>query len=339
MNPIKPHPDPELLSFVIPVYNEEENMQPLRSRLEAVVEKMRVESEYIFICDGCTDGTVPFLIHWARENEDVKLLILSRNFGHQASITAGLDHAEGDAVVIMDGDLQDPPEVVPQLLEKYREGYDIVLGKRKVRQGEGWLKRTTARLFYWLMNKFIQGKLPKNVGDFRLISREVVQTLTSMREYNRFLRGMMAWLGYEQTEVLYERQGRASGKPKFSYAKLTMMAFDAITSFSSLPLKAGFYTGIVLFLFGGAVAVYAILRRYLIDDFYRGWATLVVLQCTIGGSILIFVGLTGLYIARIFDEVKCRPLYIVRQAVNIKPRPAGRALAEKSGDAEYRLLP
>jgi dolichol-phosphate mannosyltransferase len=305
-----PRAEPGSLSFVIPVHDEEEVLSALRERLEKVSSSLAGEIEWIFVDDGSRDGSLTFLRRWADGDRRVKVLELARNFGHQAAVTAGLDHARGDVVVVMDGDLQDPPELVLDMLEKYREGWDVVYAKRRRREGESVFKRATAAVFYWVMRTFVHRELPLNVGDFRLMTREATDALGHLREGHRFLRGMVAWLGFCQTEVLFDRPARALGRTKFSPRKMFKFAWDAMLSFSSTPLRLGIYFGALVSLLGVGLAGYSIVRKLLGHDLVPGWPTLVILQCTIGG-----------YVGRIYDELKRRPLYIVRRTYNLKRLP------------------
>ena len=313
-----PREEPRSLSFVIPVHDEEEVLPALRERLVKMSSGLACEVEWIFVDDGSRDGSLTFLRRWADSDQRVRILELARNFGHQAAVTAGLDHARGEVVVVMDGDLQDPPELVLDMLERYREGWDVVYAKRRRREGESVFKRATAAVFYSVMHTFVHRELPLNVGDFRLMTRESTDALGHLREGHRFLRGMVAWLGFSQTEVLFDRPARAAGKTKYSARKMFRFAWDAMLSFSSMPLRLGIYFGAAVSLFGVVVAGYSIVRKLLGHHLVAGWPTLVILQCTIGGAILVTLGLIGEYVGRIYDELKRRPLYIVRRTYNFK---------------------
>jgi polyisoprenyl-phosphate glycosyltransferase len=314
---LEPRPNPTLLSFIIPVYNEEEVFLYLRERLVTLAAELPCPVEWIIINDGSSDRTGSLLLDWASEDPRAKVIEFARNFGHQAALTAGLDCAAGDVIVVMDADLQDPPELVHEMLARYREGYDIAFAQRIKRHGEGLFKRASAAAFYWVMKTFIDKDLPQNVGDFRLMSRDAVDALSQMREGQRFMRGMVTWIGFRQIAVPFERAPRAAGETKYSLRKMLRFAWNAILSFSSLPLRAIVYIGILVFLFGTGYGTYAFLRAVIYKDLVPGWATLVILQCVIGGTMLVSLGMIGEYIGRIYDEIKQRPLYIVRRAVNM----------------------
>ncbi len=307
----------ELLSFVVPLYDEEEVIPELRRRVEAFNAQAPCETEWIFVNDGSRDSTAALLRAWAYEKPEIKILSLSRNFGQQAAITAGLDHISGDAVVVMDGDLQDPPELVLQMLLKHQEGFDVVYAKRMKRDGESWLKLASASIFYWVMKKFVHGDLPENVGEFRLMSRRVVEALQTLREGHRFIRGMTTWLGFPQTAILFERPPREFGATKFPFLKMMRFACDAIFSFSSLPIRLGVYLGIPFMLLGAGMGTYSLYQKLFLGGLVPGWASLVVLTSLFGGIQLFCLGIFGSYVGRIYEEMKYRPLYIIEDAVNL----------------------
>ncbi|XDD45025.1 glycosyltransferase family 2 protein [Leptospira sp. WS39.C2] len=308
---------PKLMSIVIPCYNEESVLPHLRERITLFLKSLPTKSEVILVNDGSHDNTIFELVDWSKEDKRIKILSLSRNFGHQIAVTAGMDHAAGDAIVIMDADLQDPPEVIFEMLEKYREGYDVVYGQRITRSGESWFKKVTAWAFYRLMKILVHKDLPLDSGDFRLISRRCLDALNGLRENHRFLRGMNAWIGFPQTPVFYKRDARVAGETKYPLQKMLKLAMNAAVSFSPLPLRFSLGLGIVVALVGFAVGVYALFRAFqhfilqMPIVYNPGWATIVTLICLIGGSILISIGILGEYIARIFEESKNRPLYVV----------------------------
>lgn len=314
---LKSRHNPKLLSLVIPIYNEEEVLPYLRERLEKLISQLPCLVELILVNDGSKDLTLALLLKWAKENSQIKIVDLARNFGHQAALTAGLDHANGDVVVVMDADLQDPPELIIEMIEKYCDGYDVVFAQRTKRHGESYFKLATADIFYWIMRKFVHEKLPSNTGDFRLMSREVVDSLQHLREGQRFLRGMISWIGFSQTAIAFERPARVAGETKYPLYKMIRFAWDAILSFSSAPLKMAMALGFFVFLFGLGYGGYAFFRAVIYKDLVPGWATLVVLQSVIGGTILLCLGIIGEYIGRIYDEIKQRPIYIVKQCVNL----------------------
>jgi glycosyltransferase involved in cell wall biosynthesis len=304
-----------MLSLVMPCYNEEEGIPFLRREVTAFLNEVPSPVEVILVNDGSRDGTFRALYEWARADSRIKVLNLSRNFGHQIAATAGLDYATGDAVVLMDADLQDPLRIIHEMLQRYREGFDVVYGRRAKRKAESAFKRATAWLFYRLMRFLVYKDLPMDVGDFRLISRPCLDALNQMREYHRFLRGMVTWIGFEQTEVLYERDPRRAGETKYPISKMLKFAWTAATSFSSIPLNLSFVVGGIVGLFALEEAVRAIvaeLQGYTVP----GWTSLMVVTSLIGSVLLVFLGVLGQYVSRIYEQGKGRPLYIVSRAVN-----------------------
>jgi polyisoprenyl-phosphate glycosyltransferase len=313
----RPRGNPDLLSLIIPCCNEEATIPTLRSRLAAVRERLEVQVEIILVDDGSSDRTLELLLAWAGQDPQVRVLGLARNFGQQVAVTAGLDHACGDAVVIMDADLQDPPEVIIDMLAEYRRGFDIVYGQRTDREGETRFKRCTAWLFYRLMRLLIHPRLPADAGDFRLISKACLRALQGMRETHRFLRGMVAWTGLPQTAVPYRRAARVGGRTKYPLARMLSLAWTAAIGFSPAPLRVSFLAGIAMTSVGLAYGVYAVLRLLLGLYVVPGWTSVIVLLCLIGGSIQMTLGILGEYLARIYEEVKQRPLYIVGTTANL----------------------
>jgi glycosyltransferase involved in cell wall biosynthesis len=314
---LRERPDPALLSLVIPAFNEEPVIDLLRARLTEFIDSLKCPVEVVIVDDGSSDGTLERLIDWARADERIKVLGLARNFGHQAAVTAGLDAAGGDAVVIMDADLQDPLEVIAEMLARYRAGYDVAYGQRMARDGETMFKRATAWAFYRFMRLFIHKDLPPDAGDFRLISRPCLDALRSMRETHRFLRGMTAWVGFAQIGVPYRRQPRAAGESKYPLWKMARFAWTAAVSFSPAPLRLSLAGGMVAALISMAYLVYAILRAIFWHDTEKGWPSLVAVICFIGGAILMSIGILGEYVGRIFEESKARPLYVVSSRANL----------------------
>lgn len=316
---------PKILSIVVPCYNEELVIPILREQLTQFLTKLPCNAEVILVNDGSTDNTLALVWKWAETDSRIKILGFARNFGHQIAVTAGMDAAIGEAVVIIDADLQDPLDVVLAMLEKYREGYDIVYGQREEREGESAFKRFTAWAFYRLMRKLVHKDLPVDTGDFRLIARDALDTLKNMREMHRFLRGMGAWVGFAQCPVRYKRASRVAGSTKYPLRKMLKFAWTAAISFSPMPLRISLGLGLIVACFGflaGAYAVYQAILHFLNTNpnhvYNPGWATLVTLICLIGGAILICLGILGEYIGRIFEEIKARPLYIVRCSKNIE---------------------
>jgi polyisoprenyl-phosphate glycosyltransferase len=308
---LQPRGDPRLLSIVIPLYNEEQSLPYLRQRLAELAGQLPCAAELVLVNDGSSDRTVDLLADWTAADPSIKVLNLARNFGHQAAATAGLDAARGDAVVLMDADLQDPPEVIFDMLEQYRRGFDVVYGRRISRAGESAFKRFSAWMFYRLMRLLVHADLPADVGDFRLVSRRCLDAVCSMRETHRFLRGMVAWVGFPQTAVCYARQPRVAGKTAYSLGKMLWLAWTAAVSFSATPLRASFVLGFTVAAIGMLEAANAVIRSLLGLYVVPGWSSLVIVTCLIGGAILISIGVLGEYIGRIFEAVKERPLYIV----------------------------
>ncbi len=306
-----PRSPPRSLSLIFPIYNEEDVLPLLRRRLTGWLEQVGVPTELIVVNDGSSDNSLELIISWANDDRRIRIVGLARNFGHQAAVTAGLDAARGDAVVIMDADLQDPPEVIAQMLQEYAKGYDVVNAKRRSRSGEGRFKRLSAWCFYRLMKLFIHKDLPADTGDFRLISRPCLDALRSMRETHRFLRGMVAWVGFAQTAVQFDRPARCAGKTKYSLLKMLRFAWTAAVSFSPAPLRISLVIGFLLALFGLADGAYAVARSFLGHYNVPGWTSVMATMCLIGGGTMLGIGILGEYIGRIFEEVKGRPLYVV----------------------------
>lgn len=329
--------NPALLSIAIPAYNEATIIPILRERMEEFARALPCPVEWIVVNDGSSDETLNLLMEWAAVDPRLKVLSLARNFGHQAAVTAGLDAAAGDAIVILDADLQDPPEVIHEMLAGYRQGYDVVYGQRASRKGDSLFKRLTAWGFYRFMRRFIHRDLPADTGDFRLISRRCLDALKSMRETHRFIRGMVAWVGFAQTAVVYQRAPRAAGQTKYSLRKMLWFAWTAAVSFSPAPLRASLGLGMGIALGGIGFGLYVVLGRLL--GWYTpapGWASLIVIICIIGGAVLISNGILGEYIGRIFEEAKSRPLYIVSQSVNFDAPSTGPRAASARRSAKKR---
>ena len=317
-------------SFVIPVLNERETLPELYRRLEAVMAQLDGPAEIVIVDDGSTDGSFALLQELHARDARVKAVRLSRNFGHQIALTAGLDHALGNAVIIMDGDLQDPPEVALELARRWREGFDVVYAIREGRDGESRLKLATAKWFYRLMGRMSEVPIPVDAGDFRLVDRRAVDAVASMREHSRYLRGMFAWVGYDQSGVRYSRAARHAGRTKFPLRKMLSFALDGIVSFSAAPLRLALGLGFLvsaLSMLAGVLAVgFRITGAYEVP----GWASIVVGMSFLGGVQLTVLGVMAAYIARIHEEVKHRPLYLVRDRVG------GDGAQEHSGAANPR---
>lgn len=300
------------LSIIIPIFNEQPNILLLYERLKAVTQKLEVETEYIFVNDGSRDQSILLIKQLAAANKDVKYIDFSRNFGHQIAVTAGLDRSKGNAIVIIDADLQDPPELIIDLYNKYKEGYEVVYAKRRQRDGETFLKKFTAKTFYRILKKITTIDIPVDTGDFRIIDRKIVDLLKQMPEQHKFLRGQISWIGFNQTFVEYDRQERHGGKTGYTYRKMLRFALDGITSFSNFPLKfatiAGFFvSGITFF-----IMLYALYSRFILKVYQPGWTSLMISVLFIGGVQLIGIGIIGEYISRMSDNIRKRPLYIVK---------------------------
>jgi polyisoprenyl-phosphate glycosyltransferase len=303
-----------LLSLVVPVYNEAEGIRHFHARALAALRSLRrVRHEIVYVDDGSHDASLEILRNLAAGNPAVRVVKFSRNFGHQIAITAGLDFAKGDAVVFIDADLQDPPELIAEMVARWQEGYDVVYARRTRRKGETRLKLVTAAAFYRILRAVTNVDIPPDVGDFRLISRRVANELRSMREKDRFIRGLVSWVGFRQTAVLYERDERVAGETKYPYRKMIQFAIDGMTSFSIAPLRLASMLGYASSLLGFVYMVSVVIQK-LMGITVQGWATIMIGLLFFGGVQLICVGILGEYIGRIFEEVKARPVYIVEDS-------------------------
>ena len=300
-------------TIIAPIYNELENIPELYPRIRDVMDQTHEPWELILIDDGSTDGSTEVIRKLAENDERVRPVIFARNFGHQIAVTAGIDYSRGDSVIIIDADLQDPPEVILDLIEKWREGYDVVYAVRETREGESWFKKTTAALFYRLIRAITNVDIPLDTGDFRLMDRKVVSVMVKMREKHRFLRGMSSWVGFNQIGVNYKRKPRYAGETKYPFKKMLQFAMNAITSFSYFPLQLATFIGFVAAgLSVLAIPVVAILRL-ITGTALLGQATTLIIVLFLGGVQLISLGIIGEYIGRIYDEAKDRPLYVVAE--------------------------
>jgi glycosyltransferase involved in cell wall biosynthesis len=302
------------ISVVVPVYNEAAGLDIFHRRLLRALAGLE-GWEVVYVNDGSADGTLEVMEVLHRTDDRVAVVSLSRNFGKEIAITAGLDHAAGDAVVIIDADLQDPPELIPDLVTCWRAGFDMVYAKRRSRAGESWLKRGTARGFYRLMQRMGDLKLPENTGDFRLMSRRVVDAVRQLREQHRFMKGLFAWVGYPTTYVLYDREPRCAGVSKWTYWKLWNLALEGITSFTVMPLKCATYVGLGVALLSVIYAVQVIVKTLIIGNPVAGYPSLMTVVLFLGGVQLMFLGVIGEYLGRVFNETKQRPLYLVERYV------------------------
>ena len=300
---------------MIPVFNERESLSELYRRLVTVVERLDGDAELLFVDDCSYDGSYDLLAELGRGDPRVRVIRFARNFGHQVAITAGLDHAVGDAVIVMDSDLQDPPEVVPDLVARWQEGYEVVYAVRQRREGESWFKRVTAAAFYRLLRRIAHVEIPLDAGDFRLVDRRAVDAFRAMRERSRYVRGMFSWVGFRQIGVPYERTERFAGRAKYSYRKSLTLAVDGLVSFSTAPLRLALIAGFAFSSLSFLVGAFAIGAKLLGAFVVPGWASILVVVSFLGGIQLTLMGMLGLYVGRIAEEVKARPLYIVRETI------------------------
>ena len=305
-------------SIVAPIYNEIDNLAELYRRVKEVMDSTSEEWELVLIDDGCTDGSTDKIRELAVADKRLRPVIFARNFGHQIAVTAGLDYARGDAIVIIDADLQDPPEVILDLAKKWKEGYEVVYAVRAEREGESWFKLWTASLFYRLIYRITDVKIPLDTGDFRLLDRKVVSVMNSMRERHRFLRGMAAWVGFKQIGVEYKRAARYAGETKYPLKKMLKLALNAITGFSYFPLQVATYIGFIAAGISILAIPVVIYMRMTGSQAFFGQATTLISVLFLGGVQLISLGVLGEYIGRLYDESKGRPLYIVREVPDEK---------------------
>ncbi len=300
-------------SVVIPVYNEEAVIKETYRQLTAVMDSLCEEYELIFVDDGSRDSTNSIISGFLREDHHVKLVTFSRNFGHQPAVSAGIDMSEGQAVVLIDADLQDPPEVIPEMIKKWKEGYDVVYGVRQKRKGESFFKKATAKLFYRFLASQTDVEIPLDTGDFRLMDRKVCDVLTGLTEKNRYIRGLVSFAGFRQTGISYVRNERFAGETKYPLKKMLKFAMDATTSFSKKPLKVAGYIGFILSMASFIYLFVTIYLKLFTDQTVSGWASSISVTLLLNGVILMILGIMGEYIGRIYDEVKNRPLYIVKE--------------------------
>jgi glycosyltransferase involved in cell wall biosynthesis len=308
------------LSLVLPIYNEEPVIPELHKRLAAFLGDVGESWEVIFVDDGSRDRSREMLRALAEQEPRYKVVGFARNFGHQIAITAGVDYAEGEAVVVMDADLQDPPEVVKAMIDKWRAGFDVVYAVRTKREGETFFKKVTAAAFYRLLRKMIRIDIPLDAGDFRLMSRQVVIALRSLRETHRFVRGMVSWVGFKQTAVYYERPARFAGETKYPLRKMMRFAIDGVTSFSTVPLRFATWLGMLAGVIAIGAAFWALWTKFFGTGVVPGWTTLMMLVAFGSSAQLLMTGILGEYIGRIYEEVKRRPLYLVSEERNLPLR-------------------
>ncbi len=303
------------LSIVVPVFNEEQIIEALVQRMVAAAKAITPAYEIIFVNDGSRDGSLKKLKAACQDNSRLQYLSFSRNFGHQIAITAGMDYTKGDAIVTIDGDLQDPPELIPEMYEQYKNGYKVVYAKRHKRKGESFFKLITAKAFYRIMARLVSFEIPLDVGDFRLIGRDVLEYLKTMKEPDKYIRGQIAWLGFKSTYVMFDRDERKFGKTNYPFKKMLRLAFNGITAFSDSPLKIAMTLGFTVCIISFLLLIYTVLvfifERELV---LPGWASIIVSITFLGGVQLLCLGMIGEYISRIINNVRERPLYVIDQA-------------------------
>lgn len=301
------------LTVVVAAYNEEAALPHLHPRLAAVLDGLGLDSRVLYVDDGSRDGTWAVLQDIAARDARVSLLRLSRNFGKESALTAGLDLVDSDAAMVLDADGQDPPELLPLFIDRWREGFDVVYGTRMSREGESWLKRATAKAFYRVINRLSQTGIPADTGDFRLMSRRVLDALRALRERQRFMKGLFAWVGFPQIAIAYERQPRIAGASKFNYWRLWNFAIEGITGFSTAPLRVATYFGLTTALLAFFYGAFIIVKTLLWGDPVQGWPTLMAVVLFLGGVQLMALGIIGEYLGRLYLETKQRPLYLVQE--------------------------
>jgi glycosyltransferase involved in cell wall biosynthesis len=302
------------LSVVVPVYNEEEVLPEFHKRLTAVLASIKTSCEIIYVNDGSMDKSLKVIE--SINDPRITIIDLSRNFGKEIALTAGIDHANGDAVVVIDADLQDPPELIPELMNKWQQGYDVVYARRTARNGESFLKKASARLFYRVIHGVSKVNIPENTGDFRLLDRRAVESLKQLRERHRFMKGLFSWIGFSQTAVSYHRDQRFAGKTKWNYWQLWNFALEGITSFTITPLKIATYLGLTTATASFLYALFVVYKTLAFGEPVRGYPSLIVVILFLGGVQLVCLGIIGEYLGRMFDETKQRPLYLIKQRLS-----------------------
>ena len=303
--------DQPVLSIIIPVYNEREVLPLCLQRLNEVVKQLNTTTELLFIDDGSCDGSADYLARQVTMDTSIRVIRLSRNFGKEAALTAGIDYATGEAVVILDADLQDPPELIPKMIEQWRKGADVVLMQRRSRAGESWFKRTTSHLFYRLLQHLSRSQIPMDTGDFRLMSRRAVEALKQLPERNRFMKGLFAWIGMPTVILKYDRDPRAAGTSKWDYLGLLRLALEGITSFSIRPLRWAMGLGLIAALIGGTFGLWITFKAFMLGDPVHGYPSLISVITFLGGIQLIALGIIGEYVGKTYIESKQRPNYLI----------------------------
>jgi glycosyltransferase involved in cell wall biosynthesis len=300
------------VSVIVPAFNEAEVLPEFHRRLMSVLDALDREFEVLYINDGSTDDTLDILVGFAEATRNVGVIDFSRNFGKEVAVTAGLEYASGDAVVVIDADLQDPPELIPEMVALWEQGGDVVYARRRRRLGEALIKRITAKLFYLVIRRVSSTRIPEDTGDFRLLSRRAVDALNRLPEQHRFMKGLFSWIGFRQVAIEYDRDPRFAGETKWNYWRLWNFALEGITSFSAVPLKLASYVGLIAALFGFSYAGWIIFKTLMYGDPVAGYPSLMVVILCMGGIQLLGIGILGEYLARTFDETKHRPLYLVK---------------------------
>ncbi|MBC1209932.1 glycosyltransferase family 2 protein [Listeria booriae] len=308
------------ISVVIPLYNEEAVIEQTYTRLKDVMETLAMDYELLFVNDGSKDKTLQLVQTLSFADKHVKCLAFSRNFGHQIAITAGTDYASGDAVVVIDADLQDPPELIPEMIQKWQDGFDVVYAKRIKRNGESFFKKWSAKMFYRTLHRLTDVEIPVDTGDFRLMDKKVYTELKKINEKNPFVRGLVSWLGFQQVALEYEREERAAGETKYPLKKMVKLSLDGLTSFSHQPLKMASYAGVTLSIAGFIYMLVVLFQTIFTATTVNGWSSIIIIQLLFSGFVLIILGMIGEYIGRIYDEVKDRPLYIVEASYGFEQR-------------------
>lgn len=326
-------------SIVIPIYNEEESFAALVARLREVMDQLDGPAEVVLVDDGSQDGSYPLMTAANSEDPRFKVLQLSRNFGHQVAITAGMDAASGQAVIVMDADLQDPPQVILEMAQRWQEGYEVVYAVREKREGDTLFKKTTATLFYSLLRQLAEIEQPVDVGDFRLVDRKALDAFLSMRESNRYVRGMFSWIGFRQAAVSYTRAGRQAGRSKYPLRKMLRLAADGVVGFSTAPLRLAMAAGLVMAVASVGYGIVAIALKLAGLPYVPGYASLLVTITFLSGVQLIVIGMVGQYVARIYDEARGRPLYLVRETRGLIRSGNAPGLAAWPGAAGQPLPP
>ena len=315
-------------SIVVPVYNEENVLEEFYRRTVVVCEAIGEPCEIVFVNDGSTDGSPRILEDLRARDKRVKIVNLSRNFGHQRAITSGIDHATGQAIIVIDADLQDPPELIPRLMEQWRAGYSVVYAQRTVRKDESIVKTTLARLFYRLLRRMAPKEgIPEDVGDFRLVDCKVARVIKEMRESHRYMRGLISWVGFRQTGVGFVREGRYAGRTKYPFWKSLSLGIDGVTSFSTMPLRLATYLGFLTVVVTFCVAVFVLVSYFGYKTTVQGWTSVMIALLFIGGIQLVVIGVLGEYVGRIYEDVKHRPLYVVESTIGFNDTPSAQHAA------------